>query len=330
MYVARRGATYYLARMPGTGMLHGDACPAAEGMNLFSGADAYLPGAMSEQPDGRLSVQYAEGGQVSLEGLLDLLIEVAELNVLRPNTGARTWREARAALAGGAESIVTPDGDLATQLMLPNAFSKETYGAERLGQEAFLTVPDCVRLVCAPLRELRPTAYGWRVVLKHMPDTRFWLSRALGELLVERAGGTFNPGTPPLPGLALMRTRPGSKPGDFLVTDIAIHRTDRRFMPCLSEQEAQVADELAAACRGMLRPLRFDAPWHRALADYALLDCAGAPLPILVLAPTGCCELDLAKRTLAGALRHRSDFPCGVWDREVWTAPPPDAVIPLN
>jgi hypothetical protein len=326
MYVARRGATYYLARMPGTGMLHAEDCPSTEGANLFSGADSYLGGAMTEQPDGRLFVKYADGGLVSIEGLLDLLMEMAELNVLRPDAGARTWREARKALAEGADGITTPDGDLAAQILLPNSFNKDDYGTERLGQEAFLTVPDCARLVCAPLRELRPTTYGWRVILKHMPDTRFWLSRTVAESLVERAAGTFDPGTAPLPGLALMRVKPGGKPGEFLVCDIALRRTDRRFMPCLSEQEAQVADELSAARRALLRPLRFDAPWQRALADYALLDCAGAPLPVLVLAPTGSEALDLAKKTLAGALRHRGDFPCGVWERTGWTSPPPVAI----
>ena len=327
MYVARRGVTYYLARMPGTGMLHAEDCPSAEGANLFSGADGYAAGAMTEQPDGRLSVQYAEGGQVSVEGLLDLIIEMAELNVLRPDAGVRTWRDARKVLAVGAENIVAPDGNLAVQLLLPNAFNKDCYGTERLGQEAFLTVPECVRLVCAPLRELRPTAYGWRVIIKHMPDTRFWLSRAVAESLAERAAGTLSLGAPPLPGLVLMRVKPGGKPGEFLITDIALRRTDRRFMPCLSEQEAQVADELTAARRALLRPLRFDAPWARALADYTLLDCAGAPLPVLVLAPTGSEALDLAKKTLAGALRHRSDFPCGVWERGSWISPLPEAIV---
>ncbi|MCC6658258.1 MAG: DUF1173 family protein [Rhodocyclaceae bacterium] len=330
MYVARRGTTFYLARMPGTGMLHAEDCPSAEGANLFSGADSYLAGAMTESPDGRLSVQYADGGPVSIEGLLDLMIEMAELNVLRPDAGQRTWRDARKALAEGAEDIITPDGSLAAQILLPHAFNKDSYATERVGQEAFLTVPDCARLVCAPLRELRPTAYGWRVILKHMPDTRFWLSRTVAESLVERAAGTFNPGAPPLPSLALMRVKQGGKPGEFRVSDIALRRTDRRFMPCLSEQEAQVADELSAARRALLRPLRFDAPWPRALADYALLDCAGAPLPVLVLAPTGSEALDLSKRFLAGALRHRSDFPCSVWERTGWSSPPPEAAAVAN
>lgn len=330
MYVARRGSTYYLARMPGTGMLHAENCPSAEEANIFSGADSYLAGAMMEQPDGRLSVQYADGGPVSIEGLLDLMIEMAELNVLRPDAGQRTWRDARKALAEGAESIVTPDGALAARILLPHTFNKDDYATERLGQEAFLTVPDCVRLVCAPLRELRPTAYGWRVVLKHMPDTRFWLSRTVMEALVGRAAGTFDPGDPPLPSLALVRVRQGGKPGEFLVSDIALRRTDRRFMPCLSEQEARVADELSAARRALLRPLRFDAPWPRALADYVLLDCAGAPLPVLVLAPTGSEALDLSKRFLVGALRHRSDFPCSVWERAGWSSPPPEAAAIPN
>lgn len=330
MYVARRGSTYYLARMPGTGMLHAEDCPSADEANLFSGADSYLAGAMMEQPDGRMSVQYADGGPVSIEGLLDLLIEMAELNVLRPGAPMRAWHDVRTALAEGAEGIVTPDGNVAAQILLPHAFNKDRYSTERLGQEAFLTVPDCVRLVCAPLRELRPTAYGWRVILKHMPDTRFWLSRAVAETLLERAAGTFDPSSPPLPGLALMRVKPGGKPGEFLVSDIALRRTDRRFMPCLSEQEAQVADELSTAQRAVLRPLRFDAPWPRALADYALLDCAGAPLPVLVLAPSGSEVLDLAKKTLAVALRHRSDFPCAVRENAGWTSPPPEAMASSN
>lgn len=322
MYVARRGATFYLARMPGTGLLHADGCPSTEDCNLYSGADHYGPDAMCEGDNGVLSVAYGDG-PVSLNGLLDALFEVSELNVLRPGTPAPGWRGVREQLRQAAMAIHVRGGILDTFLEVPVAFAKDDYPERRGAQELFLSEPDALRLVCAPLREIRATRYGWQIVLKHMPDTKFWLSRAAGTEIAERAAGTLNLAAPPEHALVLMRVRRASKPGTFLVLDMALRQTDRRFLPCLSEQEAQVLEEFAAGARGVFRPLRFDAPWERALADYALMDRPGELVPVLVLAPTGSDALDFAKRSLAASLRHGGGFACGVWERDRWVVPPP-------
>jgi len=325
MYVARRGATYYLARMPGTGLLHAETCPSSEASNLYSGADHYSPGAMQENTEGILQVSYGNG-TVSLNGLLDAMIEVSGLNEIHANYPAYpapVWRAVREQLYRSAQNIQIPSGMLDTFFMAPTAFAKETYLKDRDSQEQFLSVKTALRLVCAPLRNIRETKYGWQIALKHMPDTKFWLGSPVGEQLIRHADGTLDFKTPPEHALVLLKVRPASRPGAFQVSDLALRRTDRHYLPCLSDQEALVSEELVVAGRSIFRPLRFDAPWTRTLADYALMDHPNEPIPILVLAPSGSDALDFAKRSLAAAVRHSSNFSCSVWENGRWIVPLP-------
>ena len=118
MYVGRRGQVYYLSRMPGTGFLHADGCASVEDNTLLSGAHAYAAGAIIERADGMLQLAInldrrerpaAPQTQLSIDGLLDLLIEQADLNRVQIGAEPRTvgaltevWGEVlRAAGAAG-------------------------------------------------------------------------------------------------------------------------------------------------------------------------------------------------------------------------------------
>ena len=144
------------------------------------------------------------------------------------------------------------------------------------------------------------------------PSTRF---------SVVRAGGTLDCSQASYPALCLLQIRPLLN-GGFTVTAGALRRTDRRFVPCLSDAEAQVADMLAARQRCFARPLRFDAFWERALADYALVEDSRAPIAVFVLSTCGSPMLDEAKRG-AAAVFARVPGIAHVWKNGGWCKPAP-------
>jgi hypothetical protein len=197
MYPAQRGRTFYLARMPGSGMLHDVACPSVDDVNLFSGIGTYASGTLLVLPDGRLQVRFdaaaprqIEALAASLDGLLDLLLDTADLNA-SPMSATLGWESVRTALANAALSLVlNASGPLSALMLLPASFNKDDHERQRQEQEDYLSTAAVPRFVCAPLREIRPTKFGYQLILKHLPRTMFWISRAVASALEAGSGGT--------------------------------------------------------------------------------------------------------------------------------------------
>ena len=312
MYISRRGARYYVSRMPGSGSLHDSACKSVEDNNYLTGATAYDTETIVENTDGVLVVAYQEGlskgdrlSQLGSAGLFDLLIEQANLNRHhhRPVPVKITWAATRDRLLKAAQTIVFRDklDGLIDHLAVPDAFDKENSSA---AQESF-----CKRLeqidramICAPLKELKQSQFGWLLLLKHLPNIRFWVSQEVIKSTEICSAGQFLLHSLPRYALCFGEVHKARKPGNFIVSSLCVRTTDASFMPCSNDIEAEVANQLRAEGLSFLRPLRFDAPVDIALADYALLD--EAMTPVFVSSPTGSQELDAARRALAGVFER--------------------------
>ena len=144
-----------------------------------------------------------------------------------------------------------------------------------------------------------------------MPGLRLWVSKAVANELEHRwrAPGFTRP---PRYALCLVAAKPGRRPGNFTVTNMACLSTDSNFFPCRTDREALIASELLTAGHSLLRPLRFDCEPSQVLADFAILD-GDDPEPVFVLSPTGDEELDMAKRRLASVMQ-RHQAPMKVFD----------------
>lgn len=312
MVVAKRGSRYYLARMPGSGPLHAATCPCIEASdNYLSGVDCYRPGVIDQEPDGSLSVRFDPATprgrdlpSVGIEGLLDLLIDEAGLNVYDPAAAPMRWQAANKALHRAAQLIRMGDTLLADRMLVAEPFDKDNRDAQHGRQLDFLGA-EPGRLVVAPLREIAKTEYGWKVTLKHLPAIRFWLPKQVGQDLYARCGGLVALDAPP-PALCCVVTKPARQESSFGIAAIAIRRVDDALIPCNSATEADIAGALAGDGRRFIRPLRFDSAWDRVLADYAFShdgrDCLG-----FAFLPSGNDILDEAKRRTAMPLiRGRS------------------------
>lgn len=326
MYVGRRLGRHYLARLPGTGPLHDAACPSVDDANFFSGASCYAPAILKEGDDGVTSVplgrKLPRGSQLaamSLEGLLDLLIEEAGLNSCEPGARRVSWAQAQRAIAAAAGRLAIEQRLLSETLTVPPPFDKERQAENEAFCHARLLLAGRPMLL-APLREARATDRGTLLTVKHLPGWKIFVPARVGAAMEQRHRGGVSLAQPPRYGLCLVRLVDAGRNGMFLADELALRRTDPSLMPSASDQDEAVAAWLASLGRPFMHPLRFDAPLEQPLADFALTD-GDAPHPVFVLAATGCKAMDEAKRAAALALVRDGRGGASVWDGQ-WINPP--------
>lgn len=303
LYITRRGRRLFLSRLPGSALLHTAQCESGIDVNLYSAADCYAPGVVVEAADGRQTVQmrsHACPEGLSLGGLLDLLLEASGLNHHQPGE-ARGWRHVRTRLAAAAEEIrCEPGGPLAQRLILPEAFDADAPAAGVEGVLQTLADAHEPRLLCAPMRSLAPSRYGWLLQLRHLSAVPFWVRMEEARRVEEAAAGTLVFSAPPPFALCLAEVEPARDRG-VRVLQLCVRRTDRRFLPCLSDADVELSDALSR-CHHYFRPLRFDADWRRPLADFVVIDAAGWRIRMSAGA-TGQPSLDQCRAAIAAIQR---------------------------
>lgn len=203
MYVARWLDTFLLKRMPGSGEQHAVTCPSYElpadqtGMDrvlgtaivedietgittlkvdfrLSQGAPRSIPPAGGHPSD---SVK-ATGPRLGLLGLLRYLWVEAELTRWHPGfEGKRNWAVVRKHLLDAARLKVLGGMPLIERLWIPEPFSverKDEINArinDRLQQAATTHRGNRpLLLLIGELKEIAPARYGYKAVVKHLPD----------------------------------------------------------------------------------------------------------------------------------------------------------------
>ena len=307
MYVARRGNHFYVARMPGSGSLHAPDCASVEDVNFLTGITSYAPEAIVEQENGRLVVNFVPSPtgitpapSVSLAGLFDLLIDQADLNRYYHLSGAPkvTWASVRDRLRASSEKLSFRGSPVsaADLLHIPKPYDKDLNASDSADFEAELRTAKEV-LLCAPLKEFRKSAYGWLLVLKHLPHLRFWLSNEVAAAAEQASFGQFQLESPPRFALCLCSVRANKTSGNFTVNALSVKPTDASFLPCANDRFIDVTTKLREEGESFARVLRFDAPPSTPLADFALLDATMTPVFVDTL--TGNIDVDSARRSLA-------------------------------
>ena len=224
MYVARLAGThegYVVKRMPGTGSQHAPDCPAYEPPPEATGLGQVLGSAISEDPatgETRLKLDFplskiagrsaapaaggdsdsvASGGtRLSLRALLHYLWDQAELTRWHPGfAGKRSWGTVRSHLLRAAEHKIARGDALRGRLYVPEVFSveeRDAINARRLAQWQHAVAapgrPQQLMLLIGEVKEIVPARYGYRCVIKHVPDQAF----AIDEPLYRRLGRRFD------------------------------------------------------------------------------------------------------------------------------------------
>jgi len=317
MYVARLGEGYIVKRMPDTGCHHAPNCPSYEPPAEFSGLGQVLGSAITEDPatgettlkldfpltkmPGRSQMPPAggdsdsvasDGTKLSLRGLLHYLWEQAELTRWHPGfAGRRTWGTVRKHLLLAAEDKIARGGSLRARLYIPEVFSVEQRDAINARRVSLwsqaVSVPgkqQHLMLMISEVKEIVPARYGFKAVVKHVPDQAF----ALDEQLYRRLARRFESelvlwGAADDIHMVMIATFSVAAAGIPTIVELSLMPATRHWLPVENGFEKQLVERLVADGRSFVKGLRYNLSAGSEVASATLTDCEDlAPLLFVV------------------------------------------------
>lgn len=323
MYVARLAGSdegYVVKRMPGTGSRHAPDCPSYEPPPGVSGLGQVLGSAISEDPAtgettlkldfplskiagrstapaaGADSDSVASGGtRLSLRALLHYLWDQAELTRWHPGfAGKRTWATVRRHLLQAAEHKLARGDALRARLYVPEPFSveeREAINARRLAQWQHAAAapgkPQHLMLLIGEVKEIVPARYGFKAIVKHMPDQAF----AIDGQMYRRLGRRFEPelalwGASDDIHMVMIATFGVGGAGVPAIHELCLMPATRQWLPVADGFEKQLLDRLVGENRSFVKGLHYNLGRGDRIASAVLTDCEG-PAPMLFIVPAG-------------------------------------------
>jgi hypothetical protein len=315
MYVARLAGTnegFIVKRMPNTGSHHAPDCPTYEPPPESSGLGQVLGSAITEDlatGETTLKLDFSmskiagrsalpavggdgdsvasSGTKLSLRGLLHYLWDQAELTRWQPGfAGKRTWGTVRKHLLLAAENKIARGDSLRSRLYIPELFSvehRDAISARRMAQWSQAVAvpgkPQHLMLLIAEVKEIVPARYGFKAVVKHVPDQAF----ALDEQLYRRLGRRFESelalwGAAEDIHMVMIATFSVAATGIPTIVELSLMPETRQWLP--------VEDGFADG-RSFVKGLRYNLGAASALASATLTDCEqSAPLLFVIHAGT--------------------------------------------
>lgn len=316
MYVARLGDSYIVKRMPDTGNHHAPDCPSYEPPAEFSGLGQVLGSAITEDPatgettlkldfpltkvPGRTAMPPAggesdsvssSGTKLSLRGLLHYLWDQAELTRWHPGfTGKRTWATVRRHLLQAAEHKIARGDALRARLYVPEPFSideRDAINARRLAQwRDAVAAPgkqQHLMLLIGEVKEIVPARYGYKAVVKHVPDRAF----VLDEHIYRRLGRCFESelalwtASEDVHMVAIATFSVGTTGVPF-IAELCLMPVTRYWLPVEDACEKQLVDRLVADGRSFVKGLRYNLNAASTVASATLTDSKDPTALLLV------------------------------------------------
>lgn len=322
MYVARLAGTpagFIVKRMPCTGSLHAPDCPSYEPPAEASGLGQLLGSAITEDPAtgetilkldfpmskivGRSEILTtgedhgsvtSSGTRLSLRGLLHYLWDQAELTRWQPGfAGKRSWGTVRKHLLLAAEHKTARGRSLRARLYVPEVFSvdeREAIQARRTTHWSQAIAapgkPQRLMLLIAEVKEIVPARYGFKAVLKHVPDLAF----ALDEQLYRRLGHRFESALALWAAsedlhMVMIATFSVSVAGVPTLMELSLMPVTRHWLPVENGFEKQLIERLVTEGRSFVKALRYNLGAQSTLACATLTDCDGSAPWVLVVHP---------------------------------------------
>ena len=319
MYVARLGDCYIVKRMPDTGSHHAPDCPSYEPPAESSGLGQVLGSAITEDPttgettlkldfsmskiSGRTGMPTAggdsdsvasSGTKLSLRGLLHYLWDQAELTRWQSGfAGRRTWSTVRKHLLQAAENKIARGDSLRTRLYIPEAFSvdqRDAINARRVAQWSQAIAapgkPQHLMLLIAEVKEIVPARYGFKAVVKHVPDQAF----ALDEQLYRRLGRRFDSalalwGAADDIHMVMIATFSVAPTGIPTIVELSLMPVTRHWLPVEDGYEKQLIDRLVADGRSFVKGLRYNLHRDQCMACATLTDTGDTRWTMFVVPP---------------------------------------------
>ena len=329
MYVARLGDSYIVKRMPETGSHHAPDCPSYEPPAEFSGLGQVLGSAIIEDPTtgettlrldfpltkmpgrstipptgGEADSASSTGTKLSLRGLLHYLWDQAELTRWHPGfAGKRTWSTVRRHLLHAAEHKLARGDALRARLYVPEPFSideRDAINARRLSQwQSAVSAPGKAQhlmLLIGEVKEIVQARYGFKAIIKHLPDQSF----AIDEQLYRRLGRRFESelalwGASGDIHMVMIATFGVSSAGVPAIHELCLMPVTRQWLPVGDGFEKQLLDKLVGESRAFVKGLHYNLAKADRIASAALTDCEGSA-PMLFIVPPSLDKADSGQK----------------------------------
>jgi hypothetical protein len=323
MYVARLAGTdegFIVKRMPGTGSRHAPDCASYEPPPDASGLGQVLGTAIQEDPTtGETALRFgfsmsklggratmpapgtpsdsvaSDGSKLSLRGLLHYLWDQAELTRWQPGfAGKRSWGTVRRHLLAAAENKVARGEALRSRLYIPEPFSideREALNARRVVQWSHAVAtpgkPQHLMVLIGEVKEIVPARYGYKAVIKHVPDQAF----ALDEQLYRRLGRRFDSelalwASADTVHMIVIATFGVSEVGIPTIGEMSLMPVTPQWLPIEDSFERQLVERLVAEGRAFIKGLRYNLHRGQCLATATLTD-TGKVGSMMVVVPAG-------------------------------------------
>jgi hypothetical protein len=320
MYVARLGEGFIVKRMPGTGSRHAPDCPSYEPPPEASGLGQVLGTAIKEDPvtgetalrlgfsmskvGGRATMPApgtpsdsvgSDGTKLSLRGLLHYLWDQAELTRWHPGFAfKRNWGIVRRQLLLAAENKLARGEALRSRLYIPESFSvdeRDALNARRVAQWIHAVAthgrPQHLILLIGEVKEIVPARFGYKVVVKHVPDQGF----AIDEQLYRRLGRRFDSelalwGSADTVHMVAIATFGVSDAGIPAIAEMSLMPVTPQWLPIEDSFERQLVERLVAENRAFIKGLRYNLHRDQCVATATLTDTGGSGPLLFVFPPS--------------------------------------------
>lgn len=341
MYIACINGTYYIKRMPNTGIHHTVGCTSWEmpaelsGSNelngsgiTYDGDEVHLRldfplakvGSRNQPAPGPGSDEQKEsvnggGKRLTLRGFLRFLWDEAGLTKWQSSDSKRTWSYVHHNLTLAADHKTVKQTDLARVLFVPEPYSierKEKIGERRLSRISQIASVDGKQthkfmLLIAEVKEVQEAGIGYRIVFVHLPDFPFIANDKLHKRMItnfanEIAAFMVNDKRH-LIMAATFCVLPG---GIASLEEVSLMLTNEQWIPFDGIYEEMLLDKLVETHRSFIRPLRISA--HGAPMPSLLLTDAG-PSPVAMYVVDGDSEQERVEKDAKAAV-----YPYWIWN----------------
>ncbi len=319
MYIARLTSPnegFIVKRMPESGHLHAPDCPSYEAPAELSGLGQVLGSAIVEDPaTGQTTLKLdfpltkrpgrstpppvgeqhdsvkSDGTRLSLRGLLHYLWDQADLTRWHPGfTGRRSWATVRRHLLAAADDKVARGDPLRARLYIPEPFSVESrdaISARRLSHWSRALPrpgqPSQRLVLIGEVKEIVLARYGYKAIIKHVPDRAFALDATLYRRLERRFEGQLSlwGATDGLHMMAIA-TFFLSHAGVPTIDELSLMPVTNHWLTVDDGFDLQLTARLVNDGRSFIKPLRYNLPISENLPAALLIDCEDRPIAVCI------------------------------------------------
>jgi Protein of unknown function (DUF1173) len=346
MYIAQVNGHFIVKRMPNTGSDHDLECDSYEIPAGLSGLGQVLGSAIKENSgDGLTALKFGfslskgptktiptgngeeknsvktDGNKLSLRGTLHYLWEQAGFNKWSPGmVGKRNWFVIRKYLYEAAKDKTAKNVSLETQLFIPETFKLDQ--KDELTQRRLATIHSLrngdnkhkqLMLMVGEVKEITSARFGYKMVVKHLPDFPIMLNDDIYHRLLKRFNVEIELWSANESGhLMVIGTFGIKESGIPSFEEVALMMVTENWIPYDNADELRLINTLTQANQRFIKCLRYNLPSTVPTAS-VLLANKDKMATALFICPSSASEI---YRNDLNALIENSEIISLLWDAE--------------